>query len=148
MEKKTMVTLNSQNKEIARRFEQEGWGTQPNWEKAWDELMAPNVVHHFNSDPEPIVGLAANKEFNASLFRGFPDIRHTIEDMISEGDKVVYRTTLKGTHTGEFMGIPPTGKAVAIDDFTLLRIVEGKIVEWWYGCNLLAVMQQLGLMPA
>ncbi len=118
--------------------------------------MANDVIHHFNSDPKPIVGLAANKAFNASLFQGFPDIQHTIfqrkgfanEDIIAEGDKVVYRTTLKGTHTGEFMGIPPTGKSVVINDFNLLRIAEGKIVESWYDCNLLAVMRQLGLMPA
>jgi predicted ester cyclase len=151
-----MNTQVEQNKSIALRFEREGWGTEPNWEKTWDELMANDVIHHFNSAPEPIVGLAANKVFNASLFRGFPDIQHTIfqrkgfanEDTIAESDKVVYRTTLKGTHTGEFMGIPPTGKSVVINDFTLLRIAEGKIVEWWYDCNLLAVMQQLGLMPA
>jgi steroid delta-isomerase-like uncharacterized protein len=143
-----MMTQVEQNKSIARRFEQEGWGTEPNWEKTWDELMANDVVHHFNSAPEPIVGLEANKAFNASLFQGFPNIQHTIEDMITEGDKVVYRTTLKGTHNGEFMGIPPTGKAVIINDFTLLRIAEGKIIEWWYDCNLMAVMQQLGLMPA
>jgi predicted ester cyclase len=143
-----MNTQTEQNKSIARRFEQEGWGTEPSWEKTWDELMASNVVHHFNSAPEPIVGLSANKAFNASLFQGFPDIQHTIEDMITEGDKVVYRTTLQGTHTGNFMGIPPTGKSVIINDFTLLRIVERKIVEWWYDCNLLAVMQQLGLIPA
>jgi steroid delta-isomerase-like uncharacterized protein len=143
-----MMTQIEQNKSIALRFEQEGWGTQANWEKTWDELMADNVVHHFNSAPEPIVGLEANKAFNASLFRGFPDIQHTIEGMISEDDKVVYHTTLIGTHTGEFMGIPPTGKSAIIHDFTLLRIVDGKIVEWWYDCNLMAVMQQLGLMPA
>jgi steroid delta-isomerase-like uncharacterized protein len=143
-----MTTVTAQNKSIALRFEQEGWGTAPNWEQTWDELMADDVIHHFNSDPQPIVGLAANKAFNASLFQGFPNIQHTIEDTIAEGDKVVYRTTLQGTHTGEFMGIPPTGKSVVITDFTLLRIVEGKIVEWWYDCNLLAVMQQLGLMPA
>jgi predicted ester cyclase len=143
-----MMTQLKQNKSLALRFEQEGWGTEPNWEKTWDELMANDVIHHFNSAPEPIVGLAANKAFNASLFRGFPDIQHTIEDTIAESDKVVYRTTLKGTHTGEFMGISPTGKSVIINDFTLLRIAEGKIVEWWYDCNLLAVMQQLGLMSA
>jgi steroid delta-isomerase-like uncharacterized protein len=143
-----MTTVTADNKSIAMRFERDGWGTQPNWEQIWDELMSNDVIHHFNSAPEPIVGLKANKEFNASLFQGFPDIQHTIEETIAEGDKVVYRTTLKGTHTGEFMGIPPTGKSVVINDFTLLRIVEGKIVEWWYDCNLLAVMQQLGLMPA
>jgi steroid delta-isomerase-like uncharacterized protein len=143
-----MITQTEHNKSIAIRFSQEGWGTKPNWEKTWDELMANDVIHHFNSDPKPIVGLAANKAFNASLFQGFPDIQHTIEDIIAEGDKVVYRTTLKGTHTGEFMGIPPTGKSFVINDFNLLRIAEGKIVESWYDCNLLAVMQQLGLMPA
>jgi steroid delta-isomerase-like uncharacterized protein len=143
-----MMTQLEQNKSIALRFEREGWGTEPNWEKTWDELMANDVIHHFNSAPEPIVGLAANKAFNAALFRGFPDIQHRLEDTIAEGNSVVYRTTLKGTHTGEFMGLPPTGKSVVINDFTLLRIAEGKIVEWWYDCNLLAVMQQLGLMSA
>ncbi|NJK38882.1 MAG: ester cyclase [Oscillatoriales cyanobacterium RM2_1_1] len=138
--------LIEQNRVIALRFAQEGWGTNPGWEKIWDELMAPEVVHHFNSGAEPIVGLAANKVFNASLFGGFPDVKHRIEDMVAEGEKVVYRTTIHGTHTGEFLGIPPTQKSVKINDFTLLRIVEGKIVEWWYECNLLRVMQQLGLM--
>jgi predicted ester cyclase len=137
----------AKNKQIALRFAQDGWGTMPNWEQVWDELVAPNVVHHFNSSPEPIIGLEANKEFNTSLFQGFPDIQQTIEDVIVEGDKVVYRTTLKGTHTGDFLGIPPTGKSGKINDFTLLRIVNGQIVEWWYECNLLELMKQLGLMP-
>lgn len=141
-----MITLTEQNKSIALRFAQDGWGTNPNWKEIWDELMSPDVVHHFNSAPEPIVGLEANKAFNASLFQGFPDIHHTIEDRIAEGDRVVYRTTLQGTQTGEFLGIPPTGKPAKINDFTLLRIVNSKIVEWWYECNLLEVMKQLGLM--
>ena len=136
-----------QNKQIALRFAKDGWGTMPNWERIWDELVSPNAVHHFNSSPEPIIGLQANKEFNASLFRGFPDIKQTIEDLVAEGDKVIYRTTMAGTHTGEFLGIPPTNKPGKINDFTLLRITNGQIVEWWYECNLLALMQQLGLMP-
>lgn len=139
--------LNEQNRAIALRFAQEGWGTNPGWEKIWDELMSADVIHYFNSQAEPIVGLEANTAFNASLFRGFPDIKHRIEDVIAEGEKVVYRTTLEGTHTGEFLGIPPTGKSTKINDFTLLWIANGKIVEWWYECNLLEVMKQLGLMP-
>jgi steroid delta-isomerase-like uncharacterized protein len=135
-------------KTIALRFAHEGWGTNPNWQQTWDALMSDEVVHHFNSSSEPIVGLAANKAFNANLFQGFPDIHHQIEDVIVEGDRVVYRTTIQGTHTGEFLGIPPTGKSVKINDFTLLRIANGKIVEWWYECNLLALMQQLELLPA
>ena len=143
-----MATLLEQNKSITLRFAQDGWGTNPNWKKTWDELMSADVVHHFNSAAEPIVGLEANKAFNESLFQGFPDIHHTMEDVIAEGDKVVYRTTIQGTHTGEFLGTPPTGKSVKVNDFTLLRIAGGKIVEWWYECNLLEVMQQLGLVSA
>jgi predicted ester cyclase len=142
-----MNNVTEQNKAISLRFAQEGWGTNPNWRKTWDEVLAYDVVQHFNSTPEPIVGLEANKEFNASLFQGFPNIKQTIEDVLVEGDKVVIRTTLEGTHTGEFLGIPPTGKSVKVNDFTLTRLANNRIVEWWYECNLLEVMKQLGLMP-
>jgi predicted ester cyclase len=137
-----------QNRAIALRFAKEGWGTNPNWRKIWDELMTADVVYHFNSSAEPVVGLQANKAFNADLFQGFPDLHQTIEDVIAEGDKVVYRTTLQGTNTGAFLGTAPTGKSVKINDFTLLKVSDdGKIAEWWYECNLLEVMQQLGLVP-
>jgi steroid delta-isomerase-like uncharacterized protein len=147
-QKKSIMNQLEQNRSIALRFAQDGWGTNSNWTKVWEHLMSADVIYHFNSSPEPIVGLEANKAFNASLFQGFPDIHHEIKDTIAEGDRVVYRTTIQGTHTGEFLGIPPTGKLVKINDFTLLRISEGKIMEWWYECNLLALMQQLGLMLA
>jgi predicted ester cyclase len=143
-----MATLIEQNKAIALRFAQDGWGTNPGWEEVWNELMSADVVHHFNSKAEPIVGLKANKAFNQSLFQGFPDIYHRIEDVIAEADKVMYRTTIQGTHTGNFLGTSPTGKIAKVNDFTLLRIADGKIVEWWYECNLLEVMQQLGLVSA
>jgi predicted ester cyclase len=123
-----MATLIEQNKAIALRFAQDGWGTNPNWHKTWDELMSLDVVYHFNSTAEPIAGLEANKAFNESLFQGFPDIHHRIEDVVAEGDKVVYRTTIQGTHTGDFLGASPTGKCVKVNDFTLLRIADGKIV--------------------
>jgi predicted ester cyclase len=141
------TTSTEQNRAIAMRFAQEGWGTNLNWEKAWDELVSPNLIYHFNSAAQPIVGLEANKEFNKSLFQGFPNIRQKIEDVIVEGDKVVYRTTLQGTNTGEFLGTPPTGKSVKVNDFTLLQIADGQIAEMWYECNLLEVMQQMGLIP-
>ena len=134
------------NQAIALRFAQEGWGTNPDWEQAWDQLISADAVYHFNSWPEPIIGLETNKKFNAELFQGFPDIHQTIEDIISQGDKVMYRTTLEGTNTGNFLGNQPTGKSVKVNDFTLLKIADGKIFEWWYECNLLEVMQQLGLV--
>jgi steroid delta-isomerase-like uncharacterized protein len=142
-----MAMSTEQNRAITLRFAQEGWGTNPTWEKTWDELVSPNVVHHFNSAAQPIIGLEANKEFNKSLFQGFPDIRQNIEDMMAEGNKVVYRTTIYGTNTGEFLGTPSTGKSVKVNDFTLLRFSDGQITEIWYECNLLEVMQQMDLVP-
>jgi predicted ester cyclase len=140
-------SLTAQNRAIALELATAGWGTNPNWEKTWDKLISPKVVQHFNSAPEPIVGLAANKEFSKSLFQGFPDIQQKIEDVIAEGNIVVYRTTIQGTNTGEFLGAPATGKAIKVNDFTLLRIANGQIIEMWYETNLLEVMQQLGIIP-
>lgn len=137
--------MKEQVRAIALRFANEGWGTQPDWRTVWDDIVASDVVHHFNSDPNPIVGLEENKAFNASLFAGFPDIDHSMGDLLIDGDRAVYRTTLQGTHTGEFLGIPPTNKSVILNDFTLVKVQGEKIGEWWYDCNLLALMRQLGL---
>ena len=133
------------NRAIALRYATEGWGTEPYWQKIWDELLALNVTQHFASQPQPIVGLEANKQFNAELFAGFPNIAQTINDVVAEGDKVAYVATLAGTHMGTFMGIPPTGKSIEVSEsFNLLRIDNGKIVEIWYQLNLLKVMQDIG----
>ena len=133
------------NKAIALRFTKGGWGTSPGWKEVWDELMKKDVIYHFNSWAQPIVGLEQNKKFNMDLFIGFPNLSRIIEDVIAEEDRVVYRTTLQGTNTGSFLGLAPTGKTVKVNDFTLLRIADGKIAEWWYECNLLEVMKELGL---
>jgi predicted ester cyclase len=128
------------NKAIALRYAQEGWGTQSNWEAVWDELVASDVVLHFNSFPEPIVGLDANKEFSKGLFEGFPAIKNTIEDVVAEGDLVIIRSTLEGKQTGPFLGMAATDKRVKMNDFTLYKIRDGKISEMWYETNLLSLM--------
>jgi predicted ester cyclase len=139
--------LSQTNKAIALRYAKEGWGTQPDWEKVWDEVVAPNTVLHFNSFPEPIVGLEANKAFSQELFEGFPTIKNTVEDVVAEGDTVIYRSTLEGKQTGTFLGMPATGKSAKMNDFTMVKIKNGKIVEQWYETNLMSLMQQLGLVP-
>jgi predicted ester cyclase len=143
----SQTSLSQTNKAIALRYAQEGWGTQPHWEQVWDELVAPDMVLHFNSFPEPIVGLAANKAFSKDLFDGFPTIQNTIETVVAEGDTVIYRSTLEGEQTGSFLGMPATGKKVKMNDFTMVKIENGKIKEQWYETNLLSLMQQLGLAP-
>jgi predicted ester cyclase len=127
------VAIADQNRSIALQYAKEGWGTRPDWEKTWDKLLS--------------VGLAENKEFNKSLFEGFPDIRQRIEDVVVDGNNVVYRHTIEGTNTGVFLGTPATGKPVKVNGFTQLKISNGKITEMWYECNLLEVMQQIGLIP-
>ena len=73
----------------------------------------------------------------------FPDARFTVEDELAEGDRVVSRSTLRGTHQGEFMGIPPTGKPVTVTGMSIDRIVEG-----WLNFDGLGMLQQLGVIPA
>jgi len=140
-------TLTEQNKAIALRFAQDGWGTQKNWSQVWDELVAPEVVYYFNSFPDPIIGLEANKAFSEDLFQGFPDIKSTIETVVAEEDTVIIRSTLEGKQTGPFLEMPITGKKVKMNDFTMYKIKDGKIREMWYETNLLSLMQQLGLSP-
>ena len=111
-----------------------------------DELFAPNFVDHDPSNPLP--GLDGVRQL-VSMYRGaFPDLRLTIEDEITEGDRVVTRFTGRGTHKGPLIGIPPTGKRVTITAIDILRFENGRIAEHWGNQDLLGMMQQLGVIPA
>jgi predicted ester cyclase len=141
-----MSTLSEQNKAIALRFAKEAWGNVALWDQVWDELVASDMIWYFCGWSEPICGSKA-KEFYADLYQSFPDIELvSVENAIAENDKVAFRSTIKGTHQGEFMGISPTGKSINASDLNLFRISEGKIVEWWYELNLLEVMKQIGVI--
>jgi len=111
-----------------------------------DELAAADLVDH-NAPPGLAPGLAGFKQFVTRLRAGFPDVAFTIEDEIAEGDKVVVRTTMRGTHTGEFLGIPPTGRKVTMGTVDIVRIANGKIVEHWGQQDTLGMLQQLGVIP-
>ena len=110
------------------------------------ELLAPSYRVHVPGNPEQT--LEGYQQSATQLYVAFPDLRHNIEDMVAEGDKVVTRLTAHGTNTGNFSGIPPTGKAVAVSEIAVFRIADGQIVEQWPQSDTLGMMQQLGLMPA
>jgi predicted ester cyclase len=112
-----------------------------------DELFVTNYVNHF-MPPEHPQGLEAEKQFMATFLTAFPDVQVTIEDMIAEGDKVVGRVTYRGTHKGEFSGIPLTGKTVTFGGIDIVRFADGKAVENWFSGDTLGLMQQLGAIPA
>jgi steroid delta-isomerase-like uncharacterized protein len=83
------------------------------------------------------------------MFRtAFPDYKHTINDLIAEGDKVVARWTFHGTHEGDFQGLPPTGKKVTIPCISVFRLVDGKIMDDWTISDTYSLMHQLGALPA
>lgn len=92
-------------------------------------------------------GVEAVRVFFSMLFAGFPDAQTTILDTIAEGDKVVVRASTEGTHTGPFLGIPPTGKHARWSFIDIHRIADGKIVEHWVETDQMSLMQQLGLIP-
>jgi predicted ester cyclase len=77
----------------------------------------------------------------------FPDLRLTVEDIFCEGDMVAARVAFRGTHRGEFQGIPPTGKEVAFSSIEIDRMVDGKVAEHWFEMDLLGLMGQLGAIP-
>jgi steroid delta-isomerase-like uncharacterized protein len=117
---------------------------QRNW-AAFAELVTPDFVLHNASNT--IQGLEAYKQFLAMYYTALPDASITIEDLIAEGDTVVVRQTFRGTHTGDLMGIPPTGKAISGTGIQITRIANGKAVEQWFNGDDLGLRQQLGVIP-
>ena len=77
----------------------------------------------------------------------FPHYQLLAEDMIAEGDKVVVRSTFRGTHNGDLMGIPPSGKQVTMPVMLIYRIADDKIVQHWMQADALGLLQQLGVIP-
>jgi steroid delta-isomerase-like uncharacterized protein len=98
---------------------------------------------------QEVRGIEEAKQFIAMFKSAFPDMHATVEDVVAEGDKVVTRVTLRGTHQGEVEEFgPPTGRQVEIEGITIHRIEDGKIAEEWNSYDNLSMMQQLGLAAA
>jgi len=110
-------------------------------------VLAPNAVVHMQSASEPLTS-ESFKQMGQLLLKAFTGGVATVEDMIVSGDMVVSRLTFRGTHTGDLMGIPPTGKSVAIAETIIDRIADGQIVESWRLFDQMTMMQQLGVLPA
>ncbi|TMC20552.1 MAG: ester cyclase [Chloroflexi bacterium] len=135
---------NTANKAIARSLV--GGLTAGNLDVA-NELLSTDFIAHMSGLPEPIRGVEAFKQYVSVLAVAFPDQHYTVEDEIAEGDKVVLRWTVRGTHKGEFRGIPPTGKQIAFSGVNTYRIASGKVVEEWSDFDRLDILQQIGVIP-
>ncbi|MGH2560619.1 MAG: ester cyclase [Thermomicrobiales bacterium] len=131
-----------ENKELARRFFEEVWNQAD--ETAIDRYIAE---HAAGNDPDFGAGREAFRARWRKWQAAFPDLHFQIDDLVAEGAKVVTRWTLTGTHQGEFMGIPPTGRAFRVAGMSLDRIEQGQIQEGFDGWDALGLRRQLGAIP-
>jgi steroid delta-isomerase-like uncharacterized protein len=131
----------SENKALIRRYFDEFWN-QGNL-AATRDLIAEDAIVHYSPHDEPLrIGDIAEERV-ARERRAFPDLHFTIEDLVAEGDKVVARWTMQGTHQGEYVGIAPTGKRVTVGGINIYRVADGKIAEIWVTSDDLDMLQQL-----
>lgn len=136
----------ARNKAAFRRFcDAMNTGNAEVIAKTIDEMVDPDAVIR---TPLPIraTGAQALKEVFARLHRIFPDLHITVEDLIAEGDKAVGRNSVTGTHRGEYMGVPPTGKAVTYNEIFIFRFADGRIAETWGVVDVFSQMKQLGVI--
>ncbi len=128
-----------ENKAIVSHWNEELWkGNQA----MYDKCVAPNCLFH------GIGGQEEHKNFINGLRTAFPDVSLTLEDQLAEGEEVVIRWTMRGTHQGELWGTAPTGKPVTVTGITIQRLAEGKIVEEWTEADSLGLQQQIGAIRA
>jgi steroid delta-isomerase-like uncharacterized protein len=138
--------MSEENKAVARRFF-DAWNEGDL--DALDEVMAPDAENHDPQDPFPSDGGAEAAKKLVSMYReAFPDVHFEVDHQVAEGDYVVTRWTATGTHEGELMGIPATGKRSTVTGVSIDRFEGGRIVEGWTNWDTLGMMQQLGLVPA
>ena len=135
-----------ESKALARRYVEEIWD-KGNLDLI-DELFTTDFVRHGPPAVEGEVrGPEGFKGLVSTYHAGFPDFRVTIDEMIAEGDSVVSRWTVRGTHQGELLGNAPTGNQVTFTGFLVDRISGDKIEEEWVDYDTLRVMQQIGAVP-
>lgn len=137
-------------KQLINRFVEELWNERRL--DVADAIFAKECITHqlrsgASADPVPR-GPEAIKEHVAGWIASFPDLRFSIEQMLSESDRVVTQLLMEGTHQGAWLGIPASGDKVQIRMFTVHRVLQGKIVEDWVLVESLGVFQQLGVVPS
>jgi steroid delta-isomerase-like uncharacterized protein len=124
------------------------------WVQAWNdhdvdaaiELLAEEYVRHDANLPE-VVGPQAERQFISAVLAGFPDLHLRVEQLLADGSMVATRYTARGTHRGEFLGIPATDRQVTFHMMETYRLADGKLAEQWVVMDTLGLLQQLGAAP-
>jgi predicted ester cyclase len=113
-----------------------------------DEVIDENFVEHMDLPPNVPTNRDGLRGFVAALRAAFPDFRYDILQQLQDGDMHVGYVRANGTMTGEFMGMPPSGKSASWDEVHIGRMVEGKLVDHWGVVDQMSMLRQLGFMPA
>jgi steroid delta-isomerase-like uncharacterized protein len=134
-----------ENKDIVlRQWYQELWNK---WNVgAADDLLTSDYLLHLSGSPTPM-DRDATKQVVTMFRSAFPDLRHTVDEMIAEENTIATRWTVWGTHRGEFQGIAPTGKRISVSGTTVHHMANGRIAETWLTVDNLHLLQQLGAVP-
>ncbi len=129
------------NKSLVRRYVEEVWNNGN--ASAVDNFFAPDYKRHL-SPTEALLDGEGQRQRIVGFLAAFPDIRFDIEDVFGEGGLVTFRSTVSGTHRGEFQGIAPTGKRIEVSLIDVVRVEDGKFAEHWGGPDMLDLLRQLG----
>jgi steroid delta-isomerase-like uncharacterized protein len=138
--------VSERNKAVVRRFFDEVVNGG-DLDGADEPVTGGYVEHQRLPGAEGRQGIAVAKAFLAMMRGAFPDYRFEVEDVIAEGDRVVARVTVSGTHRGELMGLAPTGKRVRTSGIEVFRLEDGKLAEHWATFDALGMLRQLGMVP-
>ena len=142
----TQNTSPQDNKQVVRRLIEEGWNQGKT--EVVSELLANNCRFHDEVFPHLTSGADNLRRHIESCRTGFPDLKFSIDDTITERDEVVVHWTARGTHKGSFLGMPATNKKAAVTGTSIYRLEGSKIVESWANWNLMSMMEQLGISSA
>ncbi|MEV4262459.1 ester cyclase [Kribbella sp. NPDC049584] len=132
------------NKAVIRRFVEEVQNGKDF--HVYDELNDPEFVN-LSSPPGVPADREGGKVFLQAFAEAYPDATFTIDDMIAEGDQVVTKKTMSGTNTGDFAGVPATGRRVTLQYLDIMRVRDGRIVQHWNILDQLSWLTQLGVLP-
>jgi steroid delta-isomerase-like uncharacterized protein len=134
-----------QLKAAAQNFVEKGLNQKD--PSAFEAYFSPELTDHALPPGLPS-GLEGRKMFGSALVAAFPDLHVEVEDLVTDGGKVVTRYSVHGTHKAELMGIPPTGRQVSIGGIAIDRFENGRSIEHWEYYDQMGMMQQLGVIPA
>ncbi len=138
--------MSEENKALVRRWFEEVWNKGR--AEAIDELFAEDGTAHglAGETGEPLRGPANFRVFHRTFREAFPDIEVVVEDVITEGDKLAARCSVRGSHQSDTLGFAATGRPVEFTGMTIARISDGKIVEAWNNFDFMTMFQQLGAL--